>query len=144
MSEDILICPFCQTENNALSRTCSKCSQSLIIVCPRCNTINAITAEKCLACQLQFDTLGQIIARHEVRLEDRFTRQATKANDARAEERQTDEARTQQLWAQERQRQQYLLDQQRRQAQQERYLLIGVVVVSVVLLLIVLLVALIP
>ena len=76
MSEDILLCPVCDTENDALSRTCVNCGESLIVVCPRCNTVNAITAEQCFACGQQFDTLGQIIARHEVRSEDRFTRQA--------------------------------------------------------------------
>ena len=50
MSEDILVCHACQTENDARLRTCANCGQPLIVVCPRCNTVNAITAEECLAC----------------------------------------------------------------------------------------------
>ena len=133
MSEDILICPVCHTENEALRRTCVKCGESLIVVCPRCNTVNAITAEQCFACSLKFDTLGQIMARHEVRFEDRFTRQAGTANEAKSEQKTMDQARSQQLWDQERQRQAKLADQLRRRKAQERQLIfITVIVVLIV------------
>ncbi len=137
MREDILICPVCQAQNAALSRTCVNCGQSLIIVCPRCYTINAITAAQCLSCQLPFDALGHITARNEVRFEDRFTRQAAIASDARTEERKTAQTRSQQLWDEERKRQQYLLNQKRRQKQQERLLIIGAAVVAVLIIAIV-------
>lgn len=142
MSEDILLCPVCDTENDALSHTCMNCGESLIVVCPRCNTVNAITAEQCFACGQQFDTLGHIIARHEVRFEDRFTRQAITAIDTKSEQKAKDQTRSQQLWDEERRRQEYLQTQKLRQKQQERYLVIGVAVVVVVALVIVLLIAL--
>ena len=139
MSEELIICPACETENNPLRQTCVNCGQSLIIICPRCNTINAITAEHCLACGLQFDALGHIIARHEVRLEDRFTRQAAAASDARMAEKKTDQARSRQLWDQEHQRQTRLADQLQRRKAQERQLIwittvIVIVVVAIILL----------
>jgi hypothetical protein len=142
MSEDILLCPVCETENDALNKTCMNCGESLIVVCPRCNTVNAITAEQCFACGQQFDALGQIIARHEVRFEDRFTRQAVTAIDAKSEQKAKDKTRSQDLWAQERRRQEYLQAQKLRQKRQERYLIIGVAVGVVVVLAIILLIAL--
>ena len=106
MSEDILLCPVCETENDALRKTCVNCGQSLIVVCPRCNTVNAITAEQCFACGQHFDTLGQIMARHEVRFEDRFTRQAVSAIEIQSpSKKRQHQARSQQLWEKERQRQ---------------------------------------
>jgi hypothetical protein len=141
MSEDILVCPVCQTENDALSRTCVTCGESLIVVCPRCNTVNAVTAGHCLACGQQFDTLGQIMARHEARLADRFTRQAGAAIETKSDQRAKDQARSRQLWEQERQRQTYLQTQKQRQKQQERYLIVGVAVAAVVLLAVVALIA---
>jgi Double zinc ribbon len=142
MSEDILLCPVCETENDALNKTCMNCGESLLVVCPRCNTVNAITAEKCFACGQQFDALGQIMARHEVRFEDRFTRQAGTANDITSAQKASDQARSQDLWAQERRRQEYLQTQKLRQKQQERYLISGVAVVVVIVLAIILLSAL--
>ena len=134
MSEEVVICPVCQTENDALRRTCVNCSQSLIVVCPRCYTVNAITAQECFACGQQFDTLGQIMARNEVRFEDRFTRQAASAIDTKSAQQVSDQARSQQLWSQERRRQEYLHVQKVRQKQQERYLVIGTVLVVIVVL----------
>jgi hypothetical protein len=142
MSEDILICPICQTENDALSRTCVNCGESLIVVCPRCNTVNAITAGQCFACGQRFDTLGQIMARHEVRVADRFTRQAGAASETKLGQKAGDQARSQQLWEQERQRQAYLQTQKKRQKQQERYLIIGVATAAAILLAMVILIAL--
>ncbi len=142
MSEDVLLCPACQTENDPLSRSCVNCGQSLIVVCPRCNTVNAVTAEQCFACGQRFDTLGNIIARHEVRREDRFTRQATTAIEIKSEQKAKDQARSQQLWSQERQRQEYLQAQKLRQKQQERYLIVGVAIAVVIVLAVVILIAL--
>ena len=142
MSEDILRCPACETENDAQRRTCVNCGQSLIVVCPRCNTVNAITAEQCFACGQRFDTLGQIIARHEVRFADRFTRQAGAAIDIKSEQKAQDQVRSRQLWDQERRRQEYLQVQKLRQKQQERYLIIGAAVVAVVVLAVIVLVLL--
>jgi hypothetical protein len=142
MSKDILLCPACETENDALQRTCVNCGEPLIAVCPRCSTVNPITAAQCSACGQQLDTLGQIMTRHEVRYTDRFTRQADIASDIMSAQKAKDQARSQQLWAQERQRQEYLQAQKRRQKKQERYLIIGAVVVVVVVLALVLLVAL--
>ena len=142
MSDDILLCPICETENDALNRTCVNCGESLIVVCPRCNTVNAVNADRCFACGQQFDALGQIMARHEVRFEDRFTRQAVTAIDAKSEQKVKDKARSQSLWAEERRRQEYLQTQKLRQKQQERYLIIGVAVAAVIVLVIVLLIAL--
>ena len=143
MSDDTLLCPVCETENDALNKTCVNCGQSLIVVCPRCNTVNAITAEQCFACGLQFDTLGHIMARHAVRFEDRFTRQAAAAIETRSAQKASDQARSQQLWSQERQRQEYLQAQKLRQKQQERYLIIGVAIAVVVVLALVIFIALI-
>jgi len=142
MSDEMIVCPICETENEALRQTCLNCGQSLIVVCPRCNVVNTITAERCFACGQQFDTLGHIIARHEVRFADRFTRQAVTAIDAKSDQKAKDKARSQDLWAEERRRQEYLQTQQLRQKQQERYLVIGVAVVVVIALAIVLLIAL--
>ena len=142
MSEDILLCPVCETENDALRKTCVNCGQSLIVVCPRCNTVNAITAEQCFACGQQFDVLGQIMARHEVRFDDRFTRQATTAIETKSEQKAKDQARSQDLWGQERQRQEYLQAQKLRQKQQERYLISGVAVVAIIVVAIILISAL--
>ena len=141
MSEDILLCPACGTENGALRKACVNCGESLIVVCPRCNTINASTAGQCFACGQQFDTLGQIMARHEVRLADRFTRQAGAAIETKSEQIATDRARSQQLWEQERQRQAYLQTQKQRQKQQERFLIIGVTAAATILLALVILAA---
>ena len=133
MSEDTLICPACDAENDALRRTCANCGESLIMVCPRCNTVNAITAEQCFACGQRFDTLGHIIARYEVRREDRFSRQAANALETKSEQKTKDQTRSQQLWEQERQRQSMLADQlQRRKAQERRLMLMTVAVVIVV------------
>ncbi len=142
MSQDILICPACETENDALRRTCVNCGQSLIAVCPRCNCVNPITAEQCFACGQRFDTLGQIIARHDVRFEDRFTRQAATAVEVRSEQKEQDQARSQQLWEQERQRQNWLADQLQRRKAQERQLLLIAAAVAIVVVAIILISAL--
>lgn len=144
MSEEKLLCPTCAAENDALNKTCVQCGQSLIMVCPRCNTVNAITAEKCFACGQHFDTLGQIMVRHEIRTGDRFTRQAATATAAKGAEKDPDQARTDQLWAQERERQAYLQAQKLRQKQQERYLLIAVGIMAVVIVLLLLLITFTP
>ena len=142
MSQDILICPVCETENDPLRRTCANCGQPLIAVCPRCNTVNPITAEQCFACGLRFDTLGQIFARHEVRFEDRFTRQAATAIEVRSEQKEHDQARSRQLWEQERQRQTWLADQLQRRKAQERKLMLVTAVVAIVVVAIILISAL--
>ncbi len=134
MSEDIILCPVCETENDALRRTCVNCGESLIVVCPRCNTVNAITAAQCFACGQQFDTLGQIMARHEVRFADRFTRQATTAIEVVTAQKESDRARSQQMWEQERQRQDMLANQlQRRKAQERTLIIITATVVIIVI-----------
>ncbi len=136
MSEEIVICPACEAENTALSNTCDKCGQSLIIVCPRCNTVNGLGAEECFACGQRFDTLGQILARHEVRREDRFTRHADLVTDVKAEEQVQAKSRSEELWKVEQARRAKLVEQKRRQKEQERVLIsiVAVVVVVVVLL----------
>jgi hypothetical protein len=139
MSQDMLVCPVCETENDTLQSTCVNCGQPLIAVCPRCNAVNTVTAGQCSACGQRLDTLGQIIARHEVRVEDRFTRQATTALEAKSGQREKDQARSQQLWEQERQRQNWLADQlQRRKAQERKLMLIAaavaIIVVAIILL----------
>ena len=133
MSEEFVICPVCEAENDALRRTCVNCSQPLIVVCPRCSTVNAIAAEQCFACGQRFDTLGQIMARHAVLHADRFTRQATTAIETKSEQKAKDQARSRQLWDQERQRQNMLADQlQRRKAQERKLMLITAAVASIV------------
>jgi hypothetical protein len=139
MREDDPLCPACETENDTQRRTCVNCGQPLIVVCPRCNAVNTITAEQCLACGQQFDTLGHIIARHEARVADRFTRQAGAASDIKSEQKAQDQARSRQLWEQEHRRQEYLQAQKLRQKQQERYLIIGAAVVAAVVLAVVVL-----
>lgn len=142
MNDDILLCPVCETENDALRQTCLNCGQSLISVCPRCNTVNAITAEQCFACGQQFDALGQIMARHEVRFADRFTRQATTAIEITAAQKESDRARSQQMWEVERQRQELLANQLVRRKAQERQLMIGATIAVIVVVAIVVLIAL--
>lgn len=142
MNEDILLCPACDTENDALRQTCVNCGESLIVVCPRCNTVNSIAAEKCFACGQPFDALGQIMARHEVRFADRFTRQAHAAIETKIDQKAQDQARSRELWEQEHQRQEYLRAQKLRQKQQERYLVSGAAVAAVIVLVIVILIAL--
>ena len=134
VSEEFVICPVCDTENDALRGTCVNCGQSLIVVCPRCNTVNAITLEQCFACGQRFDTLGHIIARHEVRHADRFTRQATTAIETKSDQKAKDQTRSQQLWERERQRQNLLAEQlQRRKAQERKLMLIAAAVAIVVI-----------
>jgi hypothetical protein len=118
------------------------CGESLIVVCPRCNTVNVITAEQCFACGQWFDALGHIIARHEVRREDRFSRQAASAVETKSAQQAYDQARSRQLWDTERRRQEYLQSQKVRQKQQERYLIIGVTIAVVAVLATVVLIAL--
>ena len=142
MSEELIICPVCQTENDALNKTCVNCGESLIVVCPRCNTVNAITAAQCFACGQSFDALGQIMARHEVRLADRFTRQATNAIEITAAQKESDRARSQQMWEQERQRQDMLANQLQRRKAQERQLMIGAAIAVAMVLAVLLLIAL--
>jgi hypothetical protein len=132
MSEDSLLCPTCETENDALNRTCASCGQSLISVCPRCNTVNAIGAEQCFACSQHFDTLGHIMARHEIRQSDRFTRQAASAIEIKQAEKVQDQARSDQLREQERQRQAALIAQKREQQKQEKQMISGAAVVVIV------------
>ncbi len=141
MSEDLILCPTCETENDALNQTCVSCGQSLIIVCPRCNTVNALTAEQCFACGQHFDTLGQIMARHEIRQSDRFTRQAVGAIEIQQTEKAHTQARSDQLWEKERKRQAALIVQKREQQKQEKQLIIGAVVVAIVVIVIVLIIA---
>jgi hypothetical protein len=141
MSEDILLCPTCETENDARSRACANCGQSLIIVCPRCNTVNAISTEQCFACGQHFDTLGHIMARHEIRQSDRFTRQAVGALEIQQAEQAQHQARTDQMWEKERQRQAALLAQKRAQQKQEKQLIIGAAIAVIVVIVIVIIVA---
>jgi hypothetical protein len=141
MSEDILLCPTCATENDALSKTCANCGQSLIVVCPRCNTVNTFTAEQCFACGQHFDTLGYIMARHEIRQSDRFTRQAAGAIEIQQAERAQHQARTDQMWEVERQRQAALLAQKREQQKQEKQLIIGAAIAVVVVVVMVMIIA---
>lgn len=142
MSQVFIICPVCQTENNALNKACIHCGQSLITVCPRCNAVNAITAGQCRVCGQQLDTLGYITARQEVRNEDRFLRQATSAIETKAAQQAHDQLRSQQLWERERQRQNGLADQLQRRKTQERQLVIVTIVVVVVVVAIILISAL--
>ena len=132
MNDDVILCPACQTENDPLSKTCIHCGQSLIRVCPRCNTVNAITAEQCFACQQHFDTLGQVMAREEVRTGDRFTRQADLAGGVKQDEKQQAQARSQQLWEVERQRQDQLTNQLVRRKEQERKMMIIAAIAAVI------------
>lgn len=138
MNEEIILCPTCGTENGALNQTCLSCGRSLIIVCPRCYTVSAITAEQCPACDQRFDMLGQIMARQEIRKSDRFTRQAANAIEIKQTEQAQDQARSNQLWEIERQRQAALMAQKREQQRQEKLLMIGATVAAVVLIAIVL------
>jgi hypothetical protein len=141
MNEDIILCPTCDTENAALNKTCVNCGQSLMIVCPRCNTINAIATAQCFACGQHFDTLGQVMARHEIRQGDRFTRQAVGALEIQQNEQAPHQARTDQMWEKERQRQAALIAQKREQQKQEKQLIIGAAVIVIVVLTIVIIIA---
>jgi hypothetical protein len=141
MSEELIVCPACDTENDVLNKTCANCGQSLIVVCPRCNTVNAINAEQCFACGQHFDTLGQIMARHELRHGDRFTRQAAGAIDIQQAEKAQHQARTDQMWEVERQRQAALIAQKREQQKQEKQLLVGAVIAVVVVVVILIIIA---
>ena len=141
MSEDLILCPACQTENDALSKACANCGKSLIIVCPRCNTVNAINAEQCFACGQRFDTLGQIMARHEIRHSDHFTRQAAGANDIRQTENAQGRVRTDHMWDVERQRQAALIAQKREQQKQEKQLIMGAISMAVVVVVIMIIIA---
>ena len=136
MRENLIICPACLTANDALCTTCANCGQSLIAVCPRCNTVNAITAEHCFACGQHFDTLGQIMARHEIRQSDHFTRQAVGAPEIKQTEKAQSRVRTDQMWEVERQRQAALIAQKREQQKQEKQLMIGAIVAAVVVIVI--------
>jgi hypothetical protein len=142
MSEESIICPVCQTENDTLSKACINCGQSLIVVCPRCNSVQAIAAGQCRVCGQRFDTLGYITARQEVRREDRFSRQAAGAIETKAEQQAHDQLRSRQLWERERQRQNMLADQLQRRKAQERKLMMGAAVAVIVVLMIVLINAL--
>ncbi len=142
MSEDIIVCPVCNTENDALRKDCLNCGQSLIVVCPRCNTINPITAEQCFACGQRFDTFGNIMARHEMRFEDRFTRQAATAISMKEDQKAQDKVRSNELWERERQRQEMLASQLVRRKAQERKLMIGAIVVVVIVVAVILIGAL--
>jgi transcription elongation factor Elf1 len=142
MSEDVIVCPACETENDVLSKTCLHCGQSLIVVCPRCYTVNTITAAQCSACGQQFDMLGHILAREEIRTSDRFTRHAATVGDVKQDEKVQANARGEQLWKVEQERQAYLYAQKRRQKQQERFLVIGTAVVVVVVVVVSLIVGL--
>ena len=141
MSKDILLCPACETENDALNKTCANCGQSLIVVCPRCNTINVLTAEQCFACGQRFDALGHIMARHEIRQGDRFLRQAVGAIEIQQAEQAQHQARTDQMWEVERQRQAALLAQKREQQKQEKQLMIGAIIAAVVVVVILIIIA---
>ena len=141
MSKDILLCPACETENDALNKTCANCGQSLIVVCPRCNTINVLTAEQCFACGQHFDTLGQIMARHEIRQSDHFTRQAVSATEIKQSEKAQGQTRTDHMWEVERQRQAALIAQKREQQKQEKQLIIGAIIAAVVVVVILIFIA---
>ena len=141
MSEDLIICPTCQTENDALNKACANCGTALIIVCPRCNTVNAITAEQCFACGQRFDTLGQIMARHEIRQGDHFTRQAVGALEIQQAEQAPHKARTDRVWEVERQRQAALIAQKREQQKQEKQLIMGAIMAAVVVVMILIIIA---
>jgi predicted amidophosphoribosyltransferase len=141
MNEDTLLCPTCETDNDALNQTCAHCGQSLIVVCPRCNTVNAINAEQCFACGQHFDALGQIMARHELRQGDRFTRQAADAIEIQQAEKAQGQARTDQMWEVERQRQAALIAQKREQQKQEKQLIVGAVIAAIVVVVIVIIIA---
>ncbi len=139
MSDDILLCPACAAENDALNKTCVGCGQSLIIVCPRCNTINVITDAHCFACGQHFDMLGHIMARNELRHDDRFTRQAVNALEIQEAEKASHQARSDQLWEKERQRQAALIAQKQEQQRQEKMLIVGAAVAVVILVVILIL-----
>jgi hypothetical protein len=131
MNEDVILCTACETENDALRKTCVNCGRSLIVVCPICNTINVITDEQCFACGQRFDMLGYIMARQEIRQSDRFTRQAVNALEILEAEKASHQALSDQLWEQERQRQAALIAQKREQQRQEKLLIIGATIVAV-------------
>ncbi len=132
MTDEMVTCPACETKNDVLRTTCAACGQSLIRVCLRCNTVNAITAEECFACGQQFDTLGYIIARQELRARDRFTRHAEVVVGVKVDEGAQAQTRSDQLWEIERQRQARLLAQKRRQQMQERYMIVATLVIVAV------------
>jgi len=142
MNEDIIVCPACETENDALNRTCLRCGQSLIVVCPRCYTVNALTAEQCFACGQHLDALGHIIVRHELRQSDRFTRQAAGAREIKQTELSQDQARSDQLWEKERLRQAALVAQKQEQQKQEKRLIVGAIIAVVVVVTILVVIAL--
>jgi hypothetical protein len=141
MSEELIVCPACQTENDALNRICLNCGQSLIIVCPRCNMVNAITAEQCFACGQHFDTLGQIMARHEIRQSDHFTRQAVGANEVKQAEKNQGQARTEHIWEIERRRQAGLMAQKQEQQKQEKQLIVGAIIAAIIVVVILIIIA---
>jgi hypothetical protein len=141
MSEELIVCPTCQTENDALNKTCGNCGQSLIVVCPRCNTVNAINAERCFACGQHFDALGQIMARHEIRQSDYFTRQAAGANEIKQAEKAQGQVRTDHMWEIERQRQAVLVAQKQVQQKQEKQLMIGAIIATVMVVAILIIIA---
>ena len=139
MKEEIVVCPACEAENAATRPSCEKCGQSLIVVCPRCNTVNGIGAEQCFACGQRFDMLGQIMVRHEIRFEDRFTRHADSVVGVKAEEQVQAQSRNEELWKVEQARRAKLAEQKRRRQEQERLLIIVAAVAVVVVLLVLIL-----
>ena len=109
-------------------------------ICPECSKVNAPDAAHCVACGHNFDAIDQILAREQLRFDDRFSRRAQAVPETKAQQADGSRQRMAQLWEGDRQRHDALNAQKKRQQQQERQLLIGTVTVVVVVLIIVLIV----
>ena len=112
-----------------------------VLICPECQTANPVDARECSQCGYRFDVVGQILAREQLRSEDRFTRRARDVPELKAQQADASRQRMVQFWAEDQQRRAALAAQQRKQKVQERRLMIGAVILLVVVLTVVLVIA---
>ena len=110
------------------------------LICPDCSTANAPDAKRCVSCGHPFDVLGHIMAREQLRFDDRFSRRAQAVPETKAQQADGSRQRMDKLWEEDRQRRDALYVQKKRQQQQERRLLIGAATAVVVVLIVVLIV----
>ena len=135
------LCPACQFVNPEGTRFCTQCGESILRICPACEHENWAGVEHCANCGRVLDML-EIMTKSRVRdTRARMAQQRQEALAAKIRETAQAEARMEQYWQMEQDRQVEAAKRAARHRQRERKVIVGFLIgaAACILLLIVLL-----
>lgn len=131
------LCPFCSRLNTNQDRLCAHCGEAITRTCPDCGHLNWRGWETCAGCGTRLDLLTYMTQARVRHTGSRLQAQQDEALLIKQREAAQAEARMQQFWGIERQRQREVAERRTIQKNRERQMLTAVLLVVLAIIIIV-------